>query len=216
LRWHYRSRDERLIAFSNHTFYEGSLITFPSPGGPPDRGVQLCFVEKGVWDRGKSRTNRVEARAVADLILRELDEHPDRSMGVAALNVSQKEAIEDALEESLALRADLRARLFDEEAPEPFFIKSLENVQGDERDTIIISTGYGPDINGNVNLNFGPLNQEGGWRRLNVLVTRAKYLTRHRVRWRHIPQFANGSGPRRTSGFDAALDGLAPTPHLVY
>ncbi len=177
LRWHYRSRDERLIAFSNHTFYEGSLITFPSPSSPPDRGVQLRYVSNGVWDRGKSRTNRAEARVVADLVVQHLDEHPDRTIGVATLNVSQKEAVEDALEEVLLDRADLRARLYDEKEAEPFFVKSLENVQGDERDTIIISTGYGPDPSGIISLNFGPLNQDGGWRRLNVLVTRARYLT---------------------------------------
>jgi very-short-patch-repair endonuclease len=176
LRWHYRSKDERLIAFSNRAFYEGSLITFPSPGSPQDRGVQLHYVTDGVWDRGGSRTNRTEARAVAQLVIQQLDAHPERSIGVVALNVSQKEAIEDALEEVLLLRADLREQL-GAEGDEPFFIKSLENVQGDQRDTIIISVGYGRDASGTVHLNFGPLNREGGWRRLNVLVTRAKYLT---------------------------------------
>src|SRR5207248_8498551 len=130
LRWHYRSKDERLIAYSNHTFYEGNLITFPSPGIPSDRGVQLRFVENGVWDRGKSRTNRVEARAVADFVVRHLEEHPDRSIGVVAMNTSQKEAIEDAIDEALLARADLRAKLADEDSLEPFFVKSLENVQG--------------------------------------------------------------------------------------
>jgi len=181
LRWHYRSRDERLIAFSNHQFYEGGLITFPTPGSPPDRGVHLHFVSDGVWDRGKSRTNRPEARAVVEIIIRELEAHPERSMGVVALSVTQKEAIEDALEEKLADRPDLKARLYPPDdspaAKEPFFIKSLENVQGDERDTIIISVGYARDPSGTLALNFGPINREGGWRRLNVLVTRAKYLT---------------------------------------
>ncbi len=181
LRWHYRSRDERLIAFSNHHFYEGGLITFPTPGSPPDRGVQLHFVPDGVWDRGKSRTNRPEARAVVEIITRELEAHPERSLGVVALSVTQKEAIEDALEEKLVDRPDLKARLYPPDdspaAKEPFFIKSLENVQGDERDTIIISVGYARDPSGTLALNFGPINREGGWRRLNVLVTRAKYLT---------------------------------------
>lgn len=176
LRWHYRSKDERLIAFSNHAFYEGKLITFPSPGTPDDRGVQLRYVPDGVWDRGKSRTNRAEARAVAETVVQQLEAHPERSMGIVALNVSQKEAIEDALDEVLQLRADLRARLASD-GQEPFFVKSLENVQGDERDTMIISVGYGRDPSGTLYLNFGPLNQEGGWRRLNVLVTRAKYLS---------------------------------------
>lgn len=176
LRWHYRSRDERLISFSNRTFYDGSLVTFPSPGSPPDRGVQLRYVDGGIWDRGKSRTNRREARVVAEVVIHHLQEHPKRSMGVVALNVTQKEAIEDALEEALAERPDLRPFLT-QQGSEPFFVKSLENVQGDERDTIMISIGYGPDINGAVRMNFGPLNLEGGWRRLNVLVTRARYLT---------------------------------------
>ncbi len=176
LRWHYRSRDERLITFSNHFFYEGSLVTWPSPGAPDDRGVQLRYVQNGVWDRGKSKTNRVEARAVAEEIVTQLDSHPERSIGVVALNISQMEAIEDALDEVLLLRGDLAERLYKDD-PEPFFIKALEHVQGDERDTIIISIGFGPDHSGAVHKNFGPINSEGGWRRLNVLVTRAKYLT---------------------------------------
>ncbi|MPZ14159.1 MAG: DUF3320 domain-containing protein [Chloroflexi bacterium] len=175
LRWHYRSRDERLIDFSNHAFYDGRLITFPSPGHSPDQGVRLAYVANGVWDRGKSKTNRAEARAVAHIVMEQLERHPERSIGVVAMNISQKEAIEDALSEALELRGDLKSLLADRDH-EPFFVKSLENVQGDERDAIIISIGYGPDVAGQVRYNFGPLNQEGGWRRLNVLVTRAKYL----------------------------------------
>jgi len=179
LRWHYRSRDERLIAFSNDAFYGGSLITFPSPGSPDDRGVKLEYVPDGRWDRGKSKTNRAEARRVVDLVVQLLRDHPYWSIGVVAMNVSQKEAVEDALDEALSNRPDLRAALEAKtnEPDEPFFVKPLENVQGDERGAIIITVGYGPDLRGEVHLNFGPLNQEGGWRRLNVLVTRAKYLT---------------------------------------
>ncbi len=177
LKWHYRSRDERLIAFSNHEFYQGELITFPGPGFPEDRGVKLAYVADGVWDRGGSRKNRAEARMAADLAIKSLEEHPERSVGVVAMNVTQKEAIEDALAERVQDRPELRDRIFGETGEEPFFVKALENVQGDERDVIIISVGYGKDAKGGFSLNFGPLNREGGWRRLNVLITRARYQT---------------------------------------
>ena len=177
LKWHYRSRDERLIAFSNHEFYQGELITFPGPGFPEDRGVKLAYVPEGIWDRGKSRKNRAEARTAADLVIKSLEEHPERSVGVVAMNLSQKEAIEDALAERVQDRPELRDRILGEVGEEPFFVKALENVQGDERDVIIISVGYGKDPKGGFSLNFGPLNREGGWRRLNVLITRARYQT---------------------------------------
>lgn len=177
LRWHYRSKDERLIKFSNHYFYDNTLITFPSVStSKQDRGVRLEYVADGIWDRGRSRTNRREARRGAELIVEQLERHPERSIGVVAMNVTQREAIEDALNELILERPDLPA-LLDPGKPEPFFIKALENVQGDERDTMIISIGYGRTVEGTLGLNFGPLNQEGGWRRLNVLVTRAKWHT---------------------------------------
>jgi superfamily I DNA and/or RNA helicase len=177
LKWHYRSRDERLIKFSNHYFYENGLITFPSVSTSNEgRGVRLVYVADGVWDRGRSRTNRREAREAARLIIQQVERYPDRSIGVAAMNTFQREAIEDALNDELRERPDLMP-LLDSSRQEPFFVKSLENVQGDERDTIIISIGYGKDASGSLTLNFGPLNMEGGWRRLNVLVTRAKWQT---------------------------------------
>lgn len=177
LRWHYRSRDERLIKFSNHYIYDNRLITFPSPSTSDEgRGVRLVYVPDGVWDRGKSRTNRREARRVAELVVEHLEQHPERSLGVVAMNVQQREAIEDAISEQLLERPDLAPRLSANRL-EPFFVKSLENVQGDERDTMIISVGYGKDADGALTFNFGPLNMEGGWRRLNVLVTRAKWQT---------------------------------------
>jgi very-short-patch-repair endonuclease len=175
LRWHYRSRDERLIKFSNHFFYENKLITFPAAdGAAKGQGVHLVYVTDGVYDRGRSRMNRPEARAVARLALEHFDEHPDRSLGIVSLNLSQKEAIEDAISEALLSRPDLE-QFFDTTRPEAVFVKSLENVQGDERDTMIISVGYGRDQAGGISMNFGPINIEGGWRRLNVLVTRAKW-----------------------------------------
>lgn len=179
LRWHYRSRDERLIAFSNHHFYrEKPLITFPAPERRPrDRGVRLHVVD-GLYEPGR-KVNLPEARAIVDLVIQHLDEHPERSLGVIALGLSQAEIIERLLVERA--RADRRldhlvAPADDE--PEPFFIKNLENVQGDERDEIILSIGYGPTHPGGpVPLRFGPINRVGGERRLNVAVTRARYRT---------------------------------------
>ncbi|MGD0467702.1 MAG: DUF3320 domain-containing protein [Terriglobales bacterium] len=177
LKWHYRSRDERLIKFSNAFFYENRLVTFPSACTDTDgRGVRLECVPDGVWDRGRSRTNRVEARRVAELVIEHFIRFPNRSLGVVAMNAQQKEAIEDAIAEALEQRPDILP-LMDSSLHEPFFVKSLENVQGDERDAMMISVGYGKDANGHLSLNFGPLNMEGGWRRLNVLITRAKWQT---------------------------------------
>ncbi len=177
LLWHYRSKDERLIKFSNHYIYNNSLVTFPSATIDPEgRGVRLVYLPNGTWDRGKSRTNRVEARAVAQLVIDQFEKQPERSVGVVAMNSSQKDAIELALDELTASRPHL-AGLLDTQKNEPFFIKSLENVQGDERDIIIISVGYAKSPKGALSYSFGPLNRDGGWRRLNVLVTRAKWQT---------------------------------------
>ena len=177
LKWHYRSRDERLIKFSNHYFYDNGLITFPSAlPCAPGRGVRLEYISAGIWDRGKSRTNREEALRATQLVVRHYQEFPMRSLGVVAMNRSQTELIEDLLAEERRANPELDA-LIGCDSAEPFFIKSLENVQGDERDTMVISVGYGKDSQGHLTLNFGPLNTEGGWRRLNVLVTRAKWQT---------------------------------------
>jgi len=177
LKWHYRSKDERLINFSNHYFYDSKLITFPSVRTDnDDRGVKLEYLPNGVWDRGRSRTNRQEARRAAQMAIEHFTKFPERSLGMVALNASQREAIEDALNEELAQKPELLP-FFNSSHKEPFFVKSLESVQGDERDVIIISVGYAKSADGNFTLNFGPLNSEGGWRRLNVLVTRAKWQT---------------------------------------
>ncbi len=178
LQWHYRSRNERLINFSNHYYYNGQLITFPTPSDASSGGVILEYVSDGVWDRGGSRVNRKEARHTAKLIVKHFKTEPEKTLGVVALNSSQKEAIQEALEEELQQteNKDL-APLLDPERTNPFFVKSLENVQGDERDVIMISIGYGKAADGKMTLNFGPINTAGGWRRLNVLVTRAKWKT---------------------------------------
>lgn len=180
LRWHYRSKDERLIQFSNFYFYdEKPLITFPSIYRDElsnDQGVRMIYLENGTWDRGGSRTNIVEARKIVDLIVEHYEKHPERSLGIVTMNSSQRELIEELIDDLLISRPDIKT-YFDRNKEEPFFIKALENVQGDERDTIIISVGYGKSSTGQLSLNFGPITQEGGWRRLNVLVTRARYQT---------------------------------------
>ncbi|MEM7682833.1 MAG: DUF4011 domain-containing protein [Planctomycetota bacterium] len=182
LAWHYRSRHESLIAFSNHHYYDNELLTFPSADQDPDRlGVSLRKVQGAVYDRGKTQTNPVEARAVADEVVRILSEtiSPDTdseaeppTVGVVTFNQAQQQLIEELLEQDRRDRPDLD-RAFDHEV-EPVFVKNLENVQGDERDVILFSVGYGPDAEGRVSMNFGPLNQDGGERRLNVAVTRAR------------------------------------------
>lgn len=177
LLWHYRSRDERLIAFSNRRFYEGQLITFPSAFEDGDTGVRFVYVEQGWYDRGATRTNREEAKRIAELVLDHFERHPGRSLGVIALSLPQRDAIDLELRRRRQSRPDLDP-LFAEDREEPFFVKNLEAVQGDERDEIILSVGYGPsEPGGNPTLQFGPINREGGQRRLNVAITRARIRT---------------------------------------
>lgn len=174
LRWHYRSRHHSLIAVSNHEFYEDRLHVVPSPG-QPGKGQGLVFhhVRDGVFDRGGSATNRTEAQVVAEAVMTHAREYPDRSLGVGTFSVSQRDAILDELE--LVRRADPSLEHFFVTATtEPFFVKNLENIQGDERDVILISVGYGKDSSGYMAMGFGPLSHEGGERRLNVLITRAR------------------------------------------
>ena len=172
LLWHYRSRHESLIAFSNREFYENKLFTFPSVN---DRAsmVTLRHIE-GSFDRGKSRTNRAEAQAVLDELLRRYRDPvlSKQSIGVVTINISQQHLIDDLLSEACAKDPALEKWAYG--SAEPLFIKNLENVQGDERDVILFSIGFGPDQNGKVHMNFGPLNRDGGWRRLNVAVSRAR------------------------------------------
>lgn len=174
LRWHYRSRHEGLIAFSNASFYRGQLITFPgSEDAGNDVGVDLIHVP-GTYRRGTSRDNLIEAERVASAILHHFDTRPTRSLGVVTFSEAQAAAIENALEVARSSRTDLD-RFFGEDRLAGFFVKNLEAVQGDERDVMIFSVGYGPDEAGKITMNFGPLNKPGGWRRLNVAITRARY-----------------------------------------
>lgn len=173
LAFHYRSKHESLIAFSNQEYYESRLLTFPSADDRVSK-VSLQQIE-GVYDKGGKRSNRAEAEAVVQEIIQRLssDEQPQRSIGVVSFSVAQQNLIEDLLMEEMAAHPELEAKAFQVE--EPVFVKNLENVQGDERDVILFSVGYGPDADGHVSMNFGPLNNRGGERRLNVAVSRARY-----------------------------------------
>lgn len=176
LRWHYRSRHQSLIAVSNRQFYEGKLFIVPSPyTSEAGMGLRFHRISDGLFDAGGTRTNLVEARAVAQAIVSHAREHPGISLGVAAFSAAQRRAILDQLE---LLRRELDNEVegfFQAHPAEPFFVKNLENVQGDERDVIFISVGYGPTVpGGKVPMRFGPLGTEGGERRLNVLISRAK------------------------------------------
>jgi very-short-patch-repair endonuclease len=174
LMWHYRSRDESLIAFSNYQFYGGRLNTFPSPlFGREGFGVHHVHVPNGVFDRGKSRTNREEARVVANMVREHYAKKENGSLGVIAFSEAQMEAVDQELNELRRNDRHLDEILSSEEG-EPFLLYNLENVQGHERDRIILSVGYGRDENGKFLLNLGPLNKDGGERRLNVAITRAK------------------------------------------
>lgn len=176
LRWHYRSRHESLITFSNHVYYGRQLFTFPSPTGEqPHLGVKFVHVDDGVYDRGGSGKNKVEAGRIARAVFDQLKRHPDKSVGVGTFSVAQQEAVEDALEE-LRREDSLLEAHFDHSHSEYVFVKNLESIQGDERDVIFLSVGYGKDAEGKMSMNFGPLNQQGGARRLNVLVTRAREM----------------------------------------
>ncbi|MCR4892530.1 MAG: DUF4011 domain-containing protein, partial [Lachnospiraceae bacterium] len=172
LLWHYRSRHESLIAFSNQQFYENKLFTFPSVNDRESR-VQFIPVE-GVFDRGKTRQNRAEAQAVVEELKRRAkdDSLSKFSVGVVTFNISQQNLIDDLLSEACARDKELDDWVY--HVSEPVFIKNLESVQGDERDVILFSVGYGKDKEGKTFMNFGPLNRGGGWRRLNVAVSRAR------------------------------------------
>jgi len=177
LDWHYRSRDEALIAFSNHFYYDGGLVTFPSPGGAGD-ALRLHRVG-GRYGRGRGRSNAEEARAVTAMLRARLAaelERPEaarRSFGVITFNGDQQALILDHLD---ALRRDAPELewFFDEAREEPVIVKNLENIQGDERDVMLFSVTFGPDLAGKLSMNFGALNAEGGERRLNVAITRAR------------------------------------------
>ena len=172
LTWHYRSKHESLIAFSNVAYYDNRLCTFPSPDALNSK-VKFNLVEDGVYDRGLSKKNKAEGDALIEEVLRRLQDATLKksSIGIVTFSSVQQEYIENRLS-AMIIERKLEREAYDRE--EPLFVKNLENVQGDERDVILFSICYGPDKYGKISLNFGPLNQAGGWRRLNVAVSRAR------------------------------------------
>jgi hypothetical protein len=174
LKWHYRSRDPSLIAVSNREFYDGELVLPPSPL-QKDPAYGLCFTRiDGIYDRGGKRDNRKEGEAVVDRIADHARAHPDLSLGVVTFSFAQRNLITELLDARRKQDAELDAFLREGQS-EDVFVKNIENVQGDERDVILVSVGYGPStLGGRPSSSFGPVNGEGGERRLNVLFTRAR------------------------------------------
>ena len=203
LRWHYRSRHPSLIEVSNAEFYK-RLIMPPAPStGRANEGLVLRRVA-GAYDRGGKRINMIEAEAVAAAVADHAKTNPLLSLGVVTFSSAQRDAITDLLEFKRRTNDSLDAFLREGKV-EDVFVKNLENVQGDERDVILVSVAYGPRIAGGRldSMGFGPVSAEGGERRLNVLFTRA------RSRCEIFVSFAagdidldraKGEGPRSSSG----------------
>ena len=171
LLWHYRSKDESLIAFSNEKIYNNRLITFPGTGKARDSGLEYVYVPGGCYH---DRSNVMEAKKCVRLLEQHIREHPERSLGIIAFSEKQQGVIEEAVND-FRLKNPAYEGFFDENKEEPFFVKNLENVQGDERDTIMFSICYAKNSQGKMYMRFGPLGVAGGERRLNVAITRAKY-----------------------------------------
>lgn len=176
LKWHYRSKHESLIYVSNNEFYDNKLFVFPSPiSNDKDLGLKFEYNPSTVYQRGSGANNPQEAENIVEYALNLIRKYGDsKSFGIATFSVNQRNTIQDILEDKLKDNPELED-YFSESKKESFFVKNLENIQGDERDIILISMGYGKDLNGKLSLQFGPLNKEGGDRRLNVLITRARY-----------------------------------------
>ena len=178
LQWHYRSRHEGLITFSNRQYYDNELLTFPSPE-TAHGGVRFRHLPEARYDKGKSRTNLGEASALVQELVSRLrsKKEPRRSYGVVTFSQAQQQLVENLLDEERRKFPEIENH-FGDEPPiegESVFVKNLENVQGDERDVILFSICYGMDEAGKLSMNFGPLNRDGGERRLNVAITRAKH-----------------------------------------
>ncbi|MDL2261095.1 DUF4011 domain-containing protein [Methanimicrococcus sp. OttesenSCG-928-J09] len=174
LRWHYRSRHESLIAVSNNEFYGNHLYVYPSPlHEDKNMGLRFRHVKDSVYERGKTGVNREEARVVAQEVMRHFIQFPDKTLMVGTFNVKQQEAIQKEVEELVKSSPGFE-KYFTNENGENFMVKNIETIQGDERDVIFVSIGFGFDQEGRLSKNFGPLNRDGGERRLNVLFTRAR------------------------------------------
>ena len=178
LKWHYRSKHQSLIAVSNREFYDSRLIIFPSPIAKNDtRGLHHYHTKNTYYAPGKGGSvNLKEAQLIIQEVIHHAIVNPDKTLGVVAFSQSQARLIEDHLEQELRINPNPRVEkyLFSDHPDERFFVKNLENVQGDERDFIFISVGYGHQESGKFSYNFGPVNKTGGERRLNVLFSRSK------------------------------------------
>ena len=176
LMWHYRSRHESLISFSNNRYYGGGLITFPSPA-TKDRAVRFHFQQNGIYEKGGARINKPEAAALVEHIINRLNDKAFKksnlTIGVVTFNSEQQNLIENLLDNERRKDPSIES-FFSDDNVEPLFVKNLESVQGDERDIMYFSITYGPDISGSISMNFGPMNRDGGERRLNVAITRAR------------------------------------------
>jgi very-short-patch-repair endonuclease len=172
LQWHYRSRDESLIAFSNEHIYNGRMVTFPRPS--TEQAVHFVLVDPAVNSDVGQESSTNEVVKVAGLAIEMARKHPDKSLGIIALGIEHALRLEEAIEKAAENLDEESRSFFSESRKEPFFVKNLERVQGDERDIIILSIGYGQNRSGTLSHNFGPINQEGGERRLNVAITRSR------------------------------------------
>lgn len=217
LRWHYRSRNEALITFSNYSFYDGKLVTYPGPDEATDSvGVELFHVH-GVYRRGASRDNPIEAEKVVERVFHHARMYPQRTLGVVAFSEAQASLIEHVLDRRRRDHPELDA-FFEGDRLSGFFVKNLENVQGDERDTMLFSLGYGPDEFGKFTLNLGPLNRPGGERRLNVAITRARERVEvvSSVRASDFGGGSNSPGVRLLAQYlDYAERGVAALAHEI-
>ena len=174
LRWHYRSRHESLIAVSNQEFYDNRLVIYPSPNDKIDHvGLKFKHLPDTIYDRGSSSVNRKEARTVAKMAIEHYRNYPNKSLGIGAFNIKQQQAILEEIELQIREHPEIED-FFKSDRYEYFFVKNLETIQGDERDFIYLSIGFGFDKSRRLSQNFGPINRDGGERRLNVLITRAR------------------------------------------
>ena len=174
LNWHYRSRHESLIAFSHRLYYGDRLNTFPAAESKSTLGVSFRYVEGALYDH-MTHTNRVEAEALVDFLFECLEDASERkrSWGIVTFSVAQQKLVMRMIDERAA-KCKWAAEFFDDTKQDAFFVKNLENVQGDERDVVLFSIAYAPDKDGNFAMSFGPVNRQGGERRLNVAITRAR------------------------------------------
>lgn len=205
LGWHYRSRHESLISFSNSRYYGRRLHIFPSASLSNRMGISFVHVPNGVYEASGSRTNRREAEKVADIIFERMQDPAcaRQTIGVVTFSEAQRNLIEDIIDERRGRHPEFDAR-FAEQGGEPFFVKNLENVQGDERDVVVFSIGYAPDENQKFNMLFGPLSKQGGERRLNVAITRAreKVIVVSSIHsWQIDTDRAKGQGPADLRAF---------------